>query len=174
MGLERCDECGFDPDELRPRNLPVAIRSYGRRYRAPLTRGLADEDLDEVVRRAPSGVWSAIEYSAHVRDIFRVFDDRVRCSLADTDPAETVVDWEGRVAAASPTLEREAVASDLDDAADSFATVLAELADDEWRLPTITGRGEPATIAELAVIAVHEGSHHLLDVGRVLRAARGR
>jgi hypothetical protein len=85
-----------------------------------------------------------------------------------------VVDWEGRVAAASSTLDREAVVADLDDAADTFATVLAELADDEWRLPTITGRGQPATIAELAVIAVHEGSHHLLDVGRVLRAARGR
>lgn len=175
MGLERCDECGFDPAELRPRNLPVAIRSYGRRYRAPLTRGLVDEDLDEIVRRSPSAdVWSAIEYSAHVRDIFRVFDDRVRCALTDTEPAETVVDWEGKVAAASPTLDREALADDLDDAADTFATVLSELADHEWRLPTITGRGKPATIAEVAVIAVHEGSHHLLDVGRVLRAARGR
>jgi hypothetical protein len=140
-----------------------------------LTRGLAGEDLDEIVSRAPSaGVWSAIEYSAHVRDIFRVFDDRVRCALADTDPAETVVDWEGKVAAASPTLDRETVAADLDDAADTFGTVLAELADDEWRLPTVTGGGQPATVAELAVIAVHEGSHHLLDVGRVLRAARGR
>jgi len=109
-----------------------------------------------------------------VRDIFRVFDDRVRCALADTDPSETVVDWEGKVAAASPTLDREAVAADLDDAADTFATVLSELADHEWRLQTITGGGQPATIAELAVIAVHEGSHHLLDVGRVLRSARGR
>jgi hypothetical protein len=175
MGLERCDECGFDPSELRPRNLPVAIRSYGRRYRAPLTRGLADEDLDDIVRRSPSAdVWSAIEYCAHVRDIFRVFDDRVRCALTDTEPSETVVDWEGKVTAASPTLAREALADDLDDAADTFATVLSELADHEWRLPTITGRGKPATIAEVAVIAVHEGSHHLLDVGRVLRAARGR
>ena len=98
----------------------------------------------------------------------------MRCALADTDPVETVVDWEGKVAAASPTLDRETVADDLDDAADTFATALAELDDDEWRLPTMTGRGQPATIAELAIIAVHEGSHHLLDVGRVLRAARGR
>ena len=175
MGMERCDECGFDPAELRPRNLPVAIRSYGRRYRAPLTRGLAGEEPGVVALQFFGvDVWSAIEYSAHVRDIFRVFDDRVRCALADTDPSETVVDWEGKVAAASPTLDREAVAADLDDAADTFATVLSELADHEWRLSTITGGGQPATIAELAVIAVHEGSHHLLDVGRVLRSARGR
>jgi hypothetical protein len=29
-------------------------------------------------------------------------------------------------------------------------------------------------VVELALIATHEGSHHLLDIGRVLRAARGR
>jgi DinB superfamily len=175
MALERCAECGFDPDDLRPRNLPVAIRSFGRRYQAPLTRGLAGEDLDAVVRRSPAeGVWSALEYGAHVRDVFRIFDDRVRCALADKDPDETVVDWEGKVSAASPTLDRQAVAADLDDAADTLATTLAELTNDEWRFPTLTGRGRPASVAELAIIAVHEGSHHLLDVGRVLRAARGR
>jgi hypothetical protein len=175
VGLDRCGECGFDPDDLRPPNLPVAIRSFGRRYRAPLTRGLTGEDLDDVVRRSPSeGVWSALEYGAHVRDIFRVCDDRVRCALSDIEPDETEVDWEAKVAAASPTLGREAVADDLDDAADTFATTLAELNDDEWGLPTITGRGKPVTIAELATMAVHEGSHHLLDVGRVLRTARGR
>jgi DinB superfamily len=175
MVLERCDECGFDPDDLRPRNLPVAIRSFGRRYRAPLTRGLAGEDLDAVVRRSPSeGVWSALEYGAHVRDVFRTFDERLRCALADKEPDEMVVDWEGKVAAASPALDRETVAVDLDDAADSLATTLAELTDDEWRLPTFTGRGRQVSAAQLATIAVHEGSHHLLDVGRVLRAARGR
>ncbi|HYZ98182.1 MAG TPA: DinB family protein [Acidimicrobiales bacterium] len=175
MPLERCEECGFDPGELRPRDLPVAIRSFGRRYRTPLFRGLSGEDLDDVVRRSPGeGVWSALEYGAHVRDIFRIFDDRVRCALADAEPAEETVDWEARVAAASPKLEREAVAADLDDAADTLATTLSELTGDEWRLPTITGRGRPASVTELATIAVHEGSHHLLDVGRVLRAARGR
>jgi hypothetical protein len=52
--------------------------------------------------------------------------------------------------------------------------MLAELNADEWELPALTGRGRVVPVTELAVIAVHEGSHHLLDVGRVLRAARGR
>ncbi len=173
--MERCAECGFDPADLRPADMAVAVRSFGRRYRAPLTRGLPDEDLDEVVRRSPAeGVWSALEYSSHVRDIFRVFDDRVRCALDGREPDDAVVDWEGRVAAASPTLDREAVAADLDDAADSLATTLGELNSDEWGLPSLTGRGREVTVRDLATIAVHEGSHHLLDVGRVLRAARGR
>jgi hypothetical protein len=173
--LERCAECGFDPAELRPADTVVAIRSFGRRYRAPLTRALPGEDLDEIVRRSPgTGVWSALEYSSHVRDLFRVFDDRVRCALDGREPDEPVVDWEARVAAASPGLEREAVAEDLDDAADSLATTLDELNADEWELPGLTGKGHEVSVLDLATIAVHEGSHHLLDVGRVLRTARGR
>jgi hypothetical protein len=173
--LDRCPECGFDPGDLRPPQTVVAIRSFGRRYRAPLTRGLPGEDLDEIVRRAPeAGVWSALQYGQHVKDIFEVFDDRVRCALEQREPEERVVDWEARVAAATPGLDREAVAEQLDDAADSLAVTLDELNSDEWSLPGLTGKGHEVTVVDLATIAVHEGSHHLLDVGRVLRAARGR
>jgi hypothetical protein len=173
--LERCAECGFEPADLRPADTVVAIRSFGRRYRAPLSRGLQGEDLDDIVRRSPEpGVWSALEYGSHVRDIFRVFDDRVRCALEGREPDELEVDWEGRVTAAAPRLDREEVAADLDDAADSLATTLDELNADEWGLPGRTGKGREVTVLDLATIAVHEGSHHLLDVGRVLRAARGR
>jgi hypothetical protein len=172
--MERCEECGFDPAELRPQDTIVAIRSFGRRYRAPLTRGLAGEDLDAIVRASPGpGVWSALEYAAHVSQLFAEFDGRVRAALAGDVPDE-VVDWEGRVAAASAGRQREATAEAVDDAADSLATTLSELNEDEWELPTVTGRGREVPVSELAVIAVHEGSHHLLDVGRVLRSARGR
>jgi DinB superfamily len=173
--MERCDECGFDPEELRPPQMVVAIRSFGRRYRVPLTRGLPGEDLDEIVRRSPGpGVWSALEYAAHVGQLFGVFDDRVRLALAGDEPDEPVVDWEARVAAASPGLQREAVADDLADAAGGLAVTLDELTEDEWQLTGLTGLGRPVPVTQLALIAVHEGSHHLLDVGRVLRAARGR
>lgn len=174
-GMERCPECGFDPADLRPGDVPVAVRSFGRRYRAGLTRALPGEDLDDIVRRSPGeGVWSALEYGHHVADLFRVFDDRVRLALAQRRPDEPVVDWEGRVAAASAGLDRTAVADDLDDAADTLATTLDELTADEWELAVVTGRGRDVTVFDLGTVAVHEGSHHLLDVGRVLRAARGR
>jgi predicted carbohydrate-binding protein with CBM5 and CBM33 domain len=98
----------------------------------------------------------------------------VRLALAGDEPDEPVVDWEARVAAASPGLQREAVADDLADAAGGLAVTLDELTEDEWQLTGLTGRGRPVPVTQLALIAVHEGSHHLLDVGRVLRAARGR
>lgn len=173
--MEPCAECGFDPGELRPAELVVAVRAFGRRYRPPLTRALPGEDLDEIVRRSPEpGVWSALEYAGHIADLFRTFDERVRDALAGREPDEPVVDWEARIAAASASLDREQVAADVADTADTLATTLGELNDDEWDLPAVTGRGRPTTVEELAAIAVHEGSHHLLDIGRVLRSARGR
>ena len=63
MYLDRCAECGFDPADLRPADMAVAVRSFGRRYRAPFTRALPGEGLDDIVRRPPGpGVWSALEY----------------------------------------------------------------------------------------------------------------
>ena len=175
MAVERCDECGFDPADLRPDDTAIAVRSFVRRYQTPLSRGLAGEDLDAVVRRAPApGVWSALEYAAHVRDVFQVFDDRIRCAMAGREPSEPVVDWEARVARASPTLSRTVVVDEIADAAGTLATTLAELTPAEWQLSTRTGRGQEVPAHELARIAVHEGGHHLLDVGRALRAARGR
>jgi hypothetical protein len=173
--VERCAECGFDPADVRPGDLPMAVRSFARRYQAPLTRGLPGEDLDEVVRRSPGpGVWSALEYGRHVVDIFEVFVDRVRCALEGREPDDAEIDWEARVASASPALDRTQVAEELADAADTLATTLDEVNGDEWHLEGLTGRGRPVTVADLGMIVVHEGSHHLLDVGRVLRAARGR
>jgi DinB superfamily len=173
--VDRCAECGFDPSELRPPDTAVAVRSFVRRYQTPLLRGLPGEDLDAIVGRSPGpGVWSALEYSAHVRDIFRVYDSRVRSALARDEPGELVVDWEGMVASASPSLERKAVADDLADAAISLATTLSELTPMDWELSGRDGRGHRRPVRDLALVTVHEGSHHLLDVGRALRTARGR
>lgn len=175
MYLDRCAECGFDPADLRPADMAVAVRSFGRRYRAPFTRALPGEDLDDIVRRSPGpGVWSALEYGEHVADLFRVFDDRVRCALEGREPDELVVDWEARVAAVVAGHDPAAVADDIADAADSLATTLDEVSDHEWDLPGVHGKGGTVTVEDLAAIAVHEGSHHLLDIGRVLRAARNR
>jgi len=119
-------------------------------------------------------VWSAVEYASHVTDVFRTFDDRVRYALAGEEPDDPVVDWEALVAAAAPGLKREVAADDLAEAAEGLATTLSELHGREWALPGLTGSGREVKVVELATIAVHEGSHHLLDTGRVLRAARGR
>ena len=82
-----CEECGFDPSSVGATELPAAVRDVGRRYRVPLTRGLKGEDLDALVRAHPlEGVWSALSYACHTRDVLRVFRERTERMLGEDDP----------------------------------------------------------------------------------------
>lgn len=174
MLTDPCPECRFDPAAHPPDDLADEIRRIGDRYRAPLTRGLADEDLDALVDERPEpAAWSALELAAHARDIFVVFDDRVRAAINDEQPIEAVVDWEGKVDASGEG-DRTTLADEIAAAAGGLADRLSELSPDDWERPGLTGRGREVTVTDLAVIALHEGHHHLLDIGRALRAARGR
>ncbi|MGH9005322.1 MAG: DinB family protein, partial [Acidimicrobiia bacterium] len=54
-----------------------------------------------------------------------------------------------------------------------LAATLSGVSEKEWQR---TGRrtGDVFTVLGAGRFALHEGHHHLLDMGRVLRAARGR
>ncbi len=74
-----CDERGFDFDDAYPVNIATeSIGKTGKRLRAPLTRGLPNEDLLEVLRTRPEpDQWSALEYACHVRDALDLSVTRV-------------------------------------------------------------------------------------------------
>lgn len=172
--LARCDECGFDPGSLVDAALPDELRRIGSRYRAPLTRLLAGEDASLLRRRPEEQVWSGVEYAAHVRDVFRLFERRIVEILAEDGPALEIVDHDeavdrGRYRELAPS----EVAVEVLESAESLAARLGPLTGPEWDRCG-TRDGEMRSIRGIAHRAVHEGRHHLLDVGRVLRSARGR
>ena len=170
---EPCPECGFDPSSVGPADASAAARGFGRRYRAPLTRLLPDE-TDEVLRRRDGDTWSALEYAAHVRDVFGLFDRRVAVILASERPDLEVVDHDAVVASgAYDGLDPTAVADELAAAAEALAATLESVPEDGWDRVGYR-EGEERTVLDIARRAVHEGNHHLLDVGRALRHARGR
>jgi hypothetical protein len=170
--VTRCDECGFDPGSVSPETAAATVRDFGRRYRAPLTRLLKGED-DTVLRTRPAdGVWSGVEYAAHVRDVFVLFDRRVARMVAEDDPVLDVVDHDATVTAGGyRDLAVVTVAEELAAAADGLGARLEGLTPDEWAR-TGTRDGERRTVLEVAQRAVHEGNHHLLDIGRGLRVVR--
>jgi hypothetical protein len=173
--VARCEECGFDPDSVTSADAADAVRALGKRYRAPLTRLLPGEDARAVLSKRPDpGVWSAVEYAAHVRDVLALFDRRIAQVLAEDDPDLEVVDHEAAVEEGGyRELDGAKVADELAAATEGLAQTLTSLAPGDWDR---TGRreGEPRSVLEIARRAVHEGNHHLLDVGRVLRTVRGR
>jgi hypothetical protein len=175
-----CPECGFDYDGLDDAEIPEALRGFGRRYRAPLTRGLPDESLDDLVRAHPLPGWSALEYACHVRDVFAVQRERVEQAVAEEVPAFGPMGSVGREEMAvrdryndqDPSVVADQLAANAHALAESFEGLAAE----RWERRFIYNYPEPSErdLRWLARHTVHEGRHHLLDIGRVLRAARGR
>ncbi len=169
-----CDECGFDAGSLSDDDLVEATGKLARKYRAPLTRLLPGENGGEILRQRPApGVWSALEYAAHVRDVLAFYRARIErvlaehrpvldgASLAEGDPASRDED-PGKVA--------DAIAIE----AETLSLRLDGLETEEWSAVGLSsdGSGAERTVRVLAERAVHEGQHHLLDIGRSLRAAR--
>jgi len=172
---DRCEECGFEATTVTPANAEETVRGLARRYRAPLTRLLAGED-DGVLRRRPGpDTWSALEYAAHVRDLIALWSQALHRALTEDRPvlARPDPDIAERFAAeqAYNTLDPATVAAELAANAERMAAKLGSVAADQWQRAVRFG-AEELTALDLARKVAHEGGHHLLDVGRSLRAAR--
>jgi hypothetical protein len=68
-------------------------------------------------------------------------------------------------------LFRSGVAEGVEVRAEALAATLERVPDDGWDRIGIR-RDEERSVLFTARRAVHEGSHHLLDIGRTLRAVR--
>ena len=170
-----CAECGFAFDDFDPKSVAESIAKVGKRLRAPLTRGLKDEDLLAVVRTRPEpDHWSALEYACHVRDALDVNVERVTATLATDRPEfqpfgrdEAVV--ERQYNAQDPAT----VADEIDAAATALSAAFAAVPDDGWDRAWVRDDLE-FSIDWMARNVQHEVDHHLLDIGRTLRHVRGR
>jgi DinB superfamily len=170
-----CPECGFDFDACVPLGISETMREFARRYRVPLTRALPGEDLDALLRVRPStGGWSALEYACHARDAFILSDYRIAKVLTEDRPSLRKGDRD-RVAIERDYNGQEPafVIDELAGAADRLAARLESVPADGWGRVGVRDDLE-MTVDWMARNAVHEGTHHLLDIARVLRVARGR
>lgn len=168
-----CDECGHVDDALSMAEAVAKLRGFGRRYRAPLTRFLPGEDGDVLLReRSEPGTWSALEYAAHVSEVFHNYDHWVLRSLEEDDPVidaptpDEAVEA-GRFNEADPAEVAGAIAAH----AEALAATLEAVPEEAWGRCHVR-RGEHRSVLFTARRAVHEGNHHLLDTGRGMRTVR--
>lgn len=78
--LERpCSECAFDARELPRHQVGDMVRENATRWQQVLAG-------PEVEVRRRSDRWSALEYACHVRDVYAVYDERLRRMLAEDGP----------------------------------------------------------------------------------------
>ena len=170
-----CPECGLDYDTISPPDAKVAIRSFPRRYRSAIAAALDDETDEGLVRRRPDpATWSALEYTLHVADLYESFAPAFRQMYEQDRPTITGMwDPDERVAAERYNEQDPNAALDrLGRAAEELARVLDRVDAESWSRIGVFPWGE-RDLLMMTRNAVHEGSHHLRDVERVLEAARG-
>lgn len=131
---------------------------------------------DAYLRTNPApGVFSPIQYGAHVRDIQGVYGDRIELMLEQDNPVFAQFNpdeeaWDGFNA-----LDTGVLADGIEAQARRLAAILERLQPQDWdRTMTRDGGRDGVyqfTIAGLASYAVHESHHHLLDANGALPSA---
>lgn len=153
----------------------MAVRSFPRRYRALLVTPGSEDRPNAVFRRRPDpSTWSALEYTAHVADMLDHLGPAIRRIVYEDNPSITLFDNDQRaVEKRYNELERAEVLGWLELACGELASVLETVRADDWTRTGLLDAGERDALA-VARNGVHEGSHHLRDVQRVLNQVRGR
>lgn len=157
--LERpCPECGFDTAGV-DRDL---VGSMILANAASWQRVLRDPD---VRRRPADDTWSPLEYACHVRDVFRIYDERLRLMLTEDDPQYPNWDQDATAVADRYGEQGPAVVADhlLVDAA-RLAARFDSVAADQWERPGTRSDGARFTIESFARYLIHDPVHHLWDV----------
>ena len=156
---ERCPECGFDTAEPARADLAALSAEVGRRWMAAIV-----EFGDAGVRPAPL-VWSPLEYSCHVRDVFALA--RYRCGLMRDEDDQVFANWDQDTTAVEDDYEAQnvaVVAEQIGTNVRVFGDFLASVLDADWDRPGRRDDGADFTVESFARYVLHDPIHHLTDV----------
>jgi hypothetical protein len=157
--IERpCPECGFDAALFSERDVSTILRANAAAWPAVLARS-------DVAVRPDDSTWSALEYGAHVRDVFRLYRSRLALMLEADDPVYPNWDQDATaVAEAYNEQDPATVSRELVAAGEDLASAFDAVPDDAWQRPGRRSDGARFTIATFATYLAHDPVHHLWDV----------
>jgi MOSC domain-containing protein YiiM len=151
MTPERCDECGFDASAWAVRDAVTLFDALGWWWRGALD----GVEVAALNTRPQPAVWSVLEYGLHSSLVTALHRVGIAAMLRDEPVGEyRAVDGD---APALTDLDPERTIGDLEREGTGLASVVRG-----------TGMSPMATAALLH--AVHDASHHQMDVGRGLAA----
>ncbi len=158
---EPCPECGFVADELDRTELGRLLRDNAVGWTSVLGQPDATQRPDETT-------WSPLEYACHVRDVHRIFLERVGLMLDQDQP--TFANWdqdETAVAGRYDLQDPAVVAPELVAAAEAIASrydALLDAPDELWSRRGFRSDGSEFTVDSLARYHLHDVLHHAHDV----------
>jgi hypothetical protein len=166
---DECPQCGLHPGAMDHAVLGGQLVELAGDWRAFL---VAADDTYLRTNPAP-GVFSPMQYGAHVRDIQRVYGDRIQLMLREGSPVFPQFNPDEDAWSGYNRLDRGALADDIDAQARRLRRILEGLRPEDWsRTMTRDGGSDGVyefTVAGLASYAVHESHHHLLDANGTLK-----
>jgi len=155
----RCDECGLSAGEVGPTE--IAERAF-----------LAAEEWVQILRSSPAvtqrpepAVWSPLEYGAHVRDVFELFDSRLALMVSEDHPR--FPNWDQNETAIRERYgeqDPEVVAEELEAAALTMVERIRALSPADVERTGIRSNGDEFTVQTLLQYFLHDIIHHLWDV----------
>jgi len=160
---EPCPQCGFNPSSIPPEELGGRAVELAAGWREFLV------GADEAYLRAipEPGVNSPLQYGAHVRDILKVYGERMVLAVEQDNPTVPMFNPPQEVWEAYNALEVEDLAADIEARAQRLAGIGATMDPSSWTRIVVNDRGQYGvytfTVAGLARNSVHEAHHHLLD-----------
>ena len=162
-----CPECGLDTQGFPRDGVGAMIRDNAVAWHGLLT-GPGD------LRRRPSPEkWSALEYGCHVRDVLRLYEQRLALMLSRDGPQ--FPNWDQDATAVADRYHEQdpaTVARELATAADVIAAHFDGLAPRQWQRTGSRSDGAHFTVESFARYFIHDPVHHLYDVTGTQYAAQ--
>jgi DinB superfamily len=157
--IERpCPDCGFNAANYPDAAIARAIRDNATSWPDVLERSSARI-------RPNDSTWSPLEYAAHVRDVLRIYRERLRL-MVDTD-GPLYPNWDQDETAVAERYNEQdpaVVSRELIGAATELATAFEALDPDQWRRRGRRSDGAEFTVSSLAKYMTHDLVHHRWDV----------
>jgi hypothetical protein len=168
--MDACPQCGDHPAAL-----PTASLGHLAVERAAQWREFLEQADVAYLRHIPEpGVFSPLQYAAHVRDILRVYTDRIVLGLEQDAPTVPIFQPPQEAWEEYNRLDVHELASDIEGQASRLKETGENMDPSAWSRIVVNDRGVYGvysfTLAGLACNAVHEAHHHLLDAQGTLNA----
>jgi hypothetical protein len=155
-----CPECGFDVRTFPREQVGSMIRENAERWREVLQR-------PNVAQRPSDHVWSPLEYACHVRDVHRLYDERLSLMLTQDDPMYE--NWDQDAAAIDRRYgeqDPDTVAGEIVEAASHLADRFDGVAGPAWERTGRRSDGASFTVESFARYLIHDPNHHIYDVNK--------
>ncbi|MET1008157.1 MAG: DinB family protein [Propionibacteriaceae bacterium] len=155
----RCPDCGLSAGEVAVTEIADRAEVAAAEWVQILTSSPA------VTARPQPAVWSPLEYGAHVRDVYELFDARLVLMLVEDNP--TFDNWdqdETAVADNYAEQDPDQVAEQLAAAAAQFVARLRALEEPQLERRGRRTDGAEFTVRTFSQYFLHDVIHHLWDV----------